>query len=164
MTRPAHHNKGFIYIAREINSGLFKIGLSGEVQQRLSKLAFSVELIHSIRADDTSYAEELLHKRYRHLFVGGEWFKLSGKELSELKAIKYIFKKREGGTPVSVTNVPPEIINKIDIQLASMGYRSRQVYLLDLLKLIANTPIEDMKAAIEAGTIRPRNRLDKPIW
>lgn len=84
---------GYVYIFGSEEEGRYKIGQSNSPKARLneyrrSKLPFSVEMIHTIPADDKVKAEADLHRRLRDKRESGEWFRLSPDELRQITSIK----------------------------------------------------------------------------
>ncbi len=84
--KPKNMGPGFIYLGH--SNGLYKIGIAGSLKKRLASHRTSnphFEYIHSIHVNDSLGCEAILHNRYSHLRKSGEWFKLSEKEVNEIK-------------------------------------------------------------------------------
>lgn len=83
----------FVYFIFNIDSQAIKIGMAKNVEKRLKSLQTSspiiLELLHTIQLDSVENAQKLesvLHQKFAHLRMNGEWFKAS----EELRAyIKY---------------------------------------------------------------------------
>jgi hypothetical protein len=64
-----------------------KIGRSKDTAKRLQAFAtlpYEMALVHTIHTDDPKGLEKLLHRRFAHCRVRGEWFRLSDEELDLL--------------------------------------------------------------------------------
>lgn len=83
-------NPGYIYLVKLQDT--YKIGRTKDVQSRLEALKsgspFKLTLVHSFFSADCKQLERELHKRYAHLCVKGEWFRLTTSEIDEIKAMK----------------------------------------------------------------------------
>jgi len=70
---------------------VYKIGISNAPRKRLQTLntssPFELTIVHKFVADPALEAEAQLHLRYQSNHKKGEWFKLSGVQLAELKNI-----------------------------------------------------------------------------
>jgi Meiotically Up-regulated Gene 113 (MUG113) protein len=68
-----------------------KIGIAGNVKNRLKTLQtgnpYRLELIDSFEFDDVLRVESILHRKYDHAWVIGEWFKLTDSEFEGLMDI-----------------------------------------------------------------------------
>jgi hypothetical protein len=93
------------YLMRNNESGSYKIGRSKNVNARFSQLKCAVPLLELVAVCNDDIELEL-HKRYKNLGIGGEWFSLNDSDISEiinlfnnksdlLNGIKPIKKKRE---------------------------------------------------------------------
>ena len=80
---------GYVYLIG--GNGYYKIGLSSNPFHRIegisTKLPFEVELIHTIKTNDTRKLELELHKKYDHLRLNGEWFRLRDRDVEEIKKV-----------------------------------------------------------------------------
>lgn len=84
---------GFVYVFGSILNGFFKIGCGDRPSARMSdykasKLPFPVEMIHTIPVDDKVKAEAELHRLFRENRTNGEWFRLSGEQVSKITSLK----------------------------------------------------------------------------
>lgn len=83
-------NTGYVYLAYA-ETGQYKIGRSKSPIERIkvfkTKMPIDVTLIHTIPADNPAEAEKELHERYAGKRLGGEWFDLSGSDVSDILAI-----------------------------------------------------------------------------
>ena len=75
---------GYVYL---INAGEFyKIGISRNINQRVTKLStlppFNITLVCIIKTDDMMGLEKELHETFSEKRVNGEWFTLSGEDVS----------------------------------------------------------------------------------
>jgi hypothetical protein len=68
-----------------------KIGIACDVKNRLKTLQtgnpYPLTLIDSFEFDDAVRVESVLHRKYDHARMRGEWFKLTDAELEELISI-----------------------------------------------------------------------------
>ncbi len=105
--------KGFVYLI----SGLqwTKIGISICPEERIigisSSVPFEVKIIAIVPTDNMLEMENMLHKKYAHKRVKGEWFLLSSQDIDEIKSyipngFEYTRKKRGKGKCVNVTDCP----------------------------------------------------------
>ncbi|MFZ1746398.1 MAG: GIY-YIG nuclease family protein, partial [Nitrospirales bacterium] len=82
--------RGFVYLVRA-NTGEYKIGYSIDIQNRLKAFAvqppFEYKLIHSIPVDDMLQAESVLHDKFSHKRIRGEWFTLSEEDVIEISQL-----------------------------------------------------------------------------
>lgn len=80
---------GYVYLLG--GGGYYKIGRSKSVGSRVRQLAiqlpFPVELIHHIPCEDYVAAEKELHELYDDSRLNGEWFTLSERDVTHIKAI-----------------------------------------------------------------------------
>lgn len=83
--------EGYVYLVQSV-SGHYKIGRTRNVDNRLRtfnvKLPFEIELTHVINSYDMVDAERILHARYAHRRVNGEWFALSPDDVTAIKSIE----------------------------------------------------------------------------
>lgn len=82
-------SQGFVYLMYA-TSGLYKIGASKDPERRRSDLdgmPFSVTLSHAIASTDPFWLERVLHARFAHRHVRGEWFRLAVDEVVIVKSI-----------------------------------------------------------------------------
>lgn len=88
VTKSKAKRSGFVYILQS-DRGLYKIGRTVDPASRAKtfgiQLPFEVEFVLLIKSDDYSGLEARLHERFAKKRVNGEWFKLSGKDIEELK-------------------------------------------------------------------------------
>lgn len=79
---------GFIYLL--CGAGYYKIGLSKNVDKRITKIApkmpFEVELVHTIETDDMEKAERFLHEKFADKRTKGEWFELDEADMAWIRA------------------------------------------------------------------------------
>jgi predicted GIY-YIG superfamily endonuclease len=79
---------GFVYFIQADN-GLVKIGRTKDIQQRLdhftAKLPYKLELVHSIKSNDSVELEKVFHEKYHDKRKRGEWFDLNTSDLKEVK-------------------------------------------------------------------------------
>lgn len=70
-------SKGYVYFAMHPDGDRIKIGLSARVRERMGSLRrkLGVELEVLLEVESDSYFEVFLHEKFRHLSIGGEWFK-----------------------------------------------------------------------------------------
>ena len=82
---------GYVYILKDNNSDLFKIGRSKNPIKRLSSLntaaPYRLTLEHIIECDNYIKEEQFLHSILKLYKVRAEWFRLSSDVLSWLKSI-----------------------------------------------------------------------------
>lgn len=82
------YSKGFVYFIKADN-GLIKIGKTKDLNKRLdhftAKLPYRLDLIHSIKTDDTQELEEYFHNKFSKKRKRGEWFELDDKDIREVK-------------------------------------------------------------------------------
>nr|WP_263858290.1 GIY-YIG nuclease family protein [Waterburya agarophytonicola] len=74
----------FVYFIFNIDSKAIKIGMAKNVEKRLKSLQTSnpiiLELLHTIHLDSVEDAQKLeyvLHQKFSHLRMNGEWFEAS---------------------------------------------------------------------------------------
>jgi len=81
--------KGYVYFVLDDN-GNCKIGTTKDLKKRLGEYtmqAYVPILHHTIKTNDCYALEEMFHKRYNEKRVRGEWFKLTDKDLEDIKKI-----------------------------------------------------------------------------
>lgn len=73
--------KGKVYLIKDTNTGLVKIGRTTDVSKRLSSLQIGhpshLQLLHTIDCSDYKQEEAFLHSILRYFRTRGEWFRLS---------------------------------------------------------------------------------------
>ena len=86
---------GFIYFAS--NGKHVKIGLTTRsIEERLEEIKKQVcpkdvlKVIHTIKTDDVNRTEQSFHTEFKDKRIKGEWFKLTEKDIQEIKEIKEI--------------------------------------------------------------------------
>lgn len=83
---------GYVYVFGSKAEGRYKIGQGVSPKARMSdyraRLPFSVEMIHTIPADDKARAEADLHHRLKDKRENGEWFKLTPDEIGQIINLK----------------------------------------------------------------------------
>ena len=71
----------YIYLIQSTNEGYYKIGVSKDPNKRLKQLktgnSSPLKLINSYKTDIANKIEKILHRKYSHLSMEGEWFDLS---------------------------------------------------------------------------------------
>lgn len=80
------NNEGYVYIVKEFHTNTYKIGKTKNLTKRLNifdvKLPFRWELINSIKFEDYSYGETLLHRFFSDKRIDNtEWYDLSEDDL-----------------------------------------------------------------------------------
>jgi hypothetical protein len=139
--------RGYVYVVKAPND-LYKIGTATNIERRIRKLNFPVELIHGIKANHSPQAEAFLQHCYGHRRVGGEWFRLTDEDLEEIKAIAFIpIENEKPSQCINVKDVPIQDVSSIDEQAARYGYRSRQAFLVDVFGFMAKN--QDVQKAIK---------------
>lgn len=82
---------GYIYLLKSPTSA-YKIGRTRNPKDRLKtfsvKLPFEVEYIALIPTDDMVELERVLHARFDHRRINGEWFELSPDEVAYIKELE----------------------------------------------------------------------------
>lgn len=83
---------GFIYVAFNADTGLYKIGLSKNVGARIKQIAndqaCDVTLFHSFPVMRMGESEAMMHERFRDKHVYGEWFRLDSTDIETIQSIK----------------------------------------------------------------------------
>lgn len=81
--------KGYVYYAKTPNGREVKIGFSANPWSRILELAAARPGIEIIATESTTFAtEQLRHKEFSNLHVGGEWFKFDEPLRSFVKSLK----------------------------------------------------------------------------
>jgi len=79
---------GFIYLIHAVGSDFYKIGKTTNPDRRILQIApqmpFPTRYVRVWRSDFMSIAEKMLHEQFEYVRTNGEWFELSGDELSAL--------------------------------------------------------------------------------
>lgn len=94
--------EGYIYLLRlhqsdNIYECPYKIGRTINVDQRFQQLAnmlpYKTTIVHTAWSSDTVADEELLHQKFAHKRLNGEWFKLDEDDLVYLLRLDatYVF-------------------------------------------------------------------------
>ena len=89
----SNREDGFVYVMRNARNGYFKIGYSKNPRYREATLQAEepeIELISAVKAHPIW--EEQLHRRFSHLQVRGEWFRLASDHVAQ---IQELFSKKE---------------------------------------------------------------------
>ena len=80
-------NKGVVYFIQTADEKYVKIGYTTSLEKRLSTLStasiFNLKLLFSFETDRSTEGE--LHKKFSHLRVNREWFKINHEILSYIK-------------------------------------------------------------------------------
>ena len=78
-----------VYLMKDNNNNLYKIGVSNNPQKRLKTFqtgnAGDVELIYEIECDSPHIVEGTLHKYFRTYKVKNEWFDLDNEVVNNFK-------------------------------------------------------------------------------
>jgi hypothetical protein len=90
----------FIYLIKSLSDSHYKIGVSKNPNRRLKQLqtgnSSEIKLICEYQTMNAYKIEKVLHRRYTHFNIDGEWFDLSIKEeadfLNECAKIEKGFK------------------------------------------------------------------------
>lgn len=94
--------ESYVYVLYNRNTGLYKIGITTQIKNRLSALMTSsgciIDLVlllqlHTEYDESSNRVEKLLHKFFNSKRTHGEWFKLN---LKSLLAIRKLFWLIEG--------------------------------------------------------------------
>jgi hypothetical protein len=85
--------KGFVYLINDQVNNRFKIGAAKIVSRRLSQLktgnASRLTIICRIPSKDMYADEKLLHDKYQHRLISGEWYLLTWDEVAEIRALAF---------------------------------------------------------------------------
>lgn len=99
----------FVYFIKRNNDGIFKIGISGDLAERLNAIAYNcgshVTLIASLDLENREMAEEIeaiLHNRFDAQRIIGEWFNLTK---SQVFFVAQYLEKAFNGTKRGGANV-----------------------------------------------------------
>jgi hypothetical protein len=88
----------YVYVIRALRTNLYKIGKTNDPEGRLQSLqtgsAHRLKLLHVIRADNATAAEEELHRLLHGKRMEGEWFRLTNSEKDVLVSIERFENKR----------------------------------------------------------------------
>jgi len=80
----------YIYLIKDIQSDVYKIGYSKNVNKRIKQLktanSGTLRLIESFKTQHNRKVETALHNRYKNKHVNGEWFELSNEEIKSFGA------------------------------------------------------------------------------
>ena len=80
LIEPAEHiiNAG-VYLVEAVGSGMYKIGVAGDIRARMKSLSsgcpFQLRLL-AVIGDESRLSEHREHKRYAEYRTHGEWFQL----------------------------------------------------------------------------------------
>lgn len=89
--RKKNLQKGYVYFIKSLDTGLIKIGRSGEVEKRLNQISKELEeqlvLIRKIPQENSVKAEKELHQLYAEYRKFGEWFNLPETEIRKIKEL-----------------------------------------------------------------------------
>jgi hypothetical protein len=142
--------RGYIYVVKTDNN-LYKIGSAGNVEQRIRKMPFRVHLVHIISTDNVYDTEMDLQERFRKSRLGGEWFRLTETQVQELKSIKYfsVPSKYRHKSGINIRFLPAEIVEGLNRHAFELGFGSRERFLQEVLRVIANSPSEIVEQLIE---------------
>jgi hypothetical protein len=83
---PPKNSQGIVYLLKSAN-GLYKIGITKNINQRLTtirKSPIKIELVHSIESGNAADLEKDLHSRFADNRVIGEWFQLNQEQVKEI--------------------------------------------------------------------------------
>lgn len=87
------YDKGYVYFARDITSGLVKIGHTTDPAKRLKNLAnqlpSDIELIHIVHVNERLRAERSFQRYYSDKNIKTEWYALTEEDIKWLKAGYY---------------------------------------------------------------------------
>lgn len=86
------HNQNILYVLKCLNTGLFKIGITNNLQKRISSIGGKLEHVFHITIENPRELEKYLHDKYQLNQVfndqvnngGTEFFSLSESQLEEL--------------------------------------------------------------------------------
>lgn len=90
-----NHNQDTLYVLRCINTGLTKIGITGNLGLRLTSIGGQVRLLHHIAVENPRELEKQLHDLYKQHRIfnptvkngGTEFFDLSDQQVQEIMEI-----------------------------------------------------------------------------
>jgi hypothetical protein len=85
--RKTQARAGFVYIALDLESGLYKIGATKNITRRIARIKVGRKLRHiaTIKSDYYLDDERIYHEKYRVQHVGHEWFKLTIADIMNIK-------------------------------------------------------------------------------
>jgi predicted small secreted protein len=76
-----------IYLIKESENNYYKVGVSGNINQRIKQLqtgsAGTIELIEKYPSKYSHKIEKALHRKYQQYNVKGEWFNLPESMLND---------------------------------------------------------------------------------
>jgi len=80
-----------VYVARMVvDRPYYKIGVANDIRQRMMILQLhspvAVDLVHTIRTDNSEMLEKAIHKHFETHWVRGEWFTLTDADIAILKS------------------------------------------------------------------------------
>lgn len=90
--RCGSHNQNILYVLKCLNTGLFKIGITNNLQKRISSIGGKLEHVFHITIENPRELEKHLHDKYQlnqvfnaYVSSGGtEFFSLSDQQVEEL--------------------------------------------------------------------------------
>jgi hypothetical protein len=94
--RGGPNRSGVVYLLR--CGRYYKIGKSADTERRYGQLRIQLPekpvLVHEILTNDVNYFERHWHRRFASLRANGEWFSLSGEDVTEFVQCKRMIVKR----------------------------------------------------------------------
>lgn len=89
------YNQDTLYLLRCLTTGLYKIGITNNLRQRLQSIGGNLEHIHHVNVENPRYLEKQLHEKYQKHNVfnptvrsgGTEFFNLSDSQVQEIEEI-----------------------------------------------------------------------------
>lgn len=82
-------NKGYVYILKVSSDGIYKIGVSKNVERRVKQLqtgnAEPIEIIRTFLSDYPYKVESVLHRKFQREHVHGECYYLSEKDINSFE-------------------------------------------------------------------------------
>mgnify|MGYP001599049725 CR=1 FL=1 len=91
VRRSPRPRNGYVYLLSS-RTGEYKIGQTKNIGQRIysinKQLPSGALLIHSIPCKDRIATEKLLHEKFSHRRINGEWFMLSDADVDSIKSIR----------------------------------------------------------------------------
>lgn len=96
------HNQDTLYILKCLDTGLIKIGITNNLNKRISSIGGTLEYIHHVTIDNPREHEKILHSTYKPCNVfnpnvrngGTEFFQLSSEQVQEV--IDYLNSVQQG--------------------------------------------------------------------
>lgn len=80
---------GYIYVIKTIYG--FKIGKTKNLRNRMNvfgvQLPFKYILVYDAKIINYHYVEKMLHDKFKHKHINGEWFNLTPEDLEEIKRL-----------------------------------------------------------------------------